>query len=231
MRLLYSIVVALGLAVPASAQVWSQPFLQTGNNFSITTFVVANDFTLTSSTTLSSMRVWLADRAQSGVLDGVANNFSGTLGWALYANSGGIPSTILFSGNDVAASVTTTGLLSGTGREIFQVDAVFSGAPVLTAGTYWLALRDGTWGSASDGTVMGWQEAISTVGFDHAETANVTNPGPWASVAPDVAFELYAVSVPEPTTIAMIAGLTLCGIGGYYYRRRQVIDANLTISR
>lgn len=231
MRLLYSLAVAFCLTVPASAQVWSQPFLQAGDNFNITAFVIANDFTLGSSTTLGSMRVWLADRAQSGVLDGVANNFSGTLGWALYSNSGGIPATMLFSGSDVAASVTTTGLLSGFNREIFQVDAVFAGSPVLAAGTYWLALRDGAWGSASDGTVMAWQQAVANVGFDQANSANLATPGPWASAVPDSAFELYAVSVPEPTTIAMIGGMTLCGIGGYFYRRRQLTDAKLTISR
>lgn len=197
-----------------AAPFYIQNFAQAGNNYDFTNFVSANVFTVGEPTSVTGLRFWMADRAQSGVLDGAADNFSGVLSWAIYSDVSSLPGTILFSGTDLAPAVVSTGLLSGTGREIFQVDAVFSPSPLLGAGNYWLALLEGMWGGNPDGTTVAWQEAAAP-GF-RAVSSNITNPS-FALSSGAGAFELYgSAEIPEPSTFALI-GL---GLSIVWLRRR-----------
>lgn len=207
-----------GSSVFGAAVVTQTPDFGALNN-DITGFIVASDFTLGSATTLTALTVWIADHAQSNSLDGVANNFSGILGWAIYSNIGNLPGTLLFSGSDAAPSVSSTGLINGNLREVFEVNAVLSGSPVLAAGTYWLAIRDGAWGGGNDGTVVGWQQSSPVVGQTLVDSINLVNPV-FSSRTGDSAFVLFdnVSDVPEPSTMVLSA----LGVAGLALLRRRM---------
>jgi len=214
---------AVGVAVGTdshAASLWSQS--PTGEeNFDFTNFVIANDFELTQPSTLTDFTVWISDRAQSNVLDGVADNFSGTLGWALSDNAGGAPGSLLFSGSDTAPVVTSTNTLDAFDREVFQVDAVFSGVSQLAPGTYWLSIRDGFWGSASDGSIVGWTASVPPQLNPVAFETDLADPSTWTPLPDyDAALEIRGTAIPEPSSITLM-GLGVLGLALGWNRRRR----------
>lgn len=151
------------MAAESSSNVlWSQPpevsttipNIFAGVATDITGTALANDFRIDETTELGSLRAWLADVVGSGV-DGVLEEFSGTLGWAIYSDDSGLPGTLLYSGSEMDPLVNSTNVRS-SGGEVFAVDIDFPPNTSLPAGTYWLSIRDGAWGSPSDGSMVAW---------------------------------------------------------------------------
>jgi hypothetical protein len=218
-------VCSLALICPASnaAVLYSQPYQGTAeDDLDVSSGLVADDFTLASQSILSGFRVWIAE---SG-LDGVADNFSGTLGWAIYDDASGSPGTLLYSGADYSPVVQTTGNESAFGSEIFTVDVTLTGVGVLSSGAYWLSIRDGAWGAPEDGTVVGWSSHFVGAGdqqlsminksWDTGTTTPAWTPayyseesqsgtGYWGT---DAFFELQGEAIPEPSAF-LLAGLGL----------------------
>lgn len=182
------------------------------NGCNISGFACADDFSLLSGVTLTGLSFW-----SSANFDPFAGEFSGTIGWALFANSGGVPGTVLFIGSDSAPGLTDTGVdIFGT-RE-WRIDVALPSINLLV-GTYWLGLREGAWGSPNDGSTIYWDTTGSTWGALPLFTADLTGASGWsdAGMGTDLAFQLNdggASVVPEPSTLALTGvALALCVAG------------------
>ena len=153
--------------------VWDESRFVTLTSNNITGTVIANDFLLRGARSLSGFTAWLSDDVADD--DGVLDSFSGTLGWAIYSNNAGQPGTLLASGQDTAPTLTDTGVQDASGCDVVRVDVGFSSAVSLPAGRYWLALHEGNWGSASDGSIVWWQYA-NQVDFSQMYFSGSWNP-------------------------------------------------------
>ncbi len=175
---------------------------------------------------MSGFQVWISDedtRNDNGALD----DFSGTLGYAIYEDDGGLPGTELTTG-----SATPT--LVDTGQQQFTVFSstadVFTAEvsiPTLTlgAGIYWLSIHDGDWLSANDGSETGWivsggfTSVLSPIAFDSDEEAPDDYLGTTSNE--ESAFLILGTAatgdVPAPTTWSLL----LVGAGLLAMRRRR----------
>ena len=162
-----------------------------GVDFSqISSRVSAGDFVVSTPTTLGSVDAWLADGFSSPTSG--FDNFGGTISWAIYSDLGGAPSVLIASGADSAPRVTDTGLsVDGGGRDLFQVRFLLAGRPTLAAGTYWLALHEGAWGSAYDGSDVQWFASSLLTGSAAVYAEDETAPASWQSRSYDLAFVLF----------------------------------------
>lgn len=230
-------VVMLGLALACVGQqaradiVFDQSSVapNTAGSLAISDYVTAEDFVVSSAVTLTGLQVWLFDaRATSD--NGILDNFGGTLSWGIFADSAGSPGTLLATGADATPVLTDTGF-NGTGGtfagDVVRAGLVLSG-PSLAAGTYWLGLHEGTWGSAYDLSSIFWY--ATTTGFGSTARTNideVTLGAPWTDPGfPEfiTAFRLSGVVVqvvPEPPTAPLLL-LSLCALGLALVRRRAM---------
>jgi hypothetical protein len=155
-----ALALAAGLSgTPASAQVvvvdngpFSTDTSLGGTAPGMSSDSIADDFSLAGATSLTAVRFWASDNAAP--FD-TLEAFSGTLSYFIRADDGGVPGAALHSGTVSGAQVTRTDtgvdLVLTDSYRIFQLD--FSIPEVtLSAGTYWLQLREGTLSSAFDGT-------------------------------------------------------------------------------
>src|SRR5713226_3241557 len=92
------------LPIPASTILYDNGPPNQSDGANITGFAAGDDFTLGGSVTLNGGSFW-----SSANFDPFANSFSGTIGWAILANSSGLPGAILFSGSDSSPVLTDTG--------------------------------------------------------------------------------------------------------------------------
>ncbi|MEO7795237.1 MAG: hypothetical protein ABIV06_10725 [Thermoanaerobaculia bacterium] len=168
---------------------WDQTDFSLGNSNQLSTSVTAAEFTVSTSGRIDAADVWLADNASND--NGVLDSFGGVLGWAIYSDSGGNPGTLLFSGQDSTVGRADTGLQDAFGDDIVRARFEFDGRVFLTPGTYWLALHEGAWGSAGDGSELWWEIHGITVGSGARYSENEMNPGSWLPALGDVAFALY----------------------------------------
>jgi hypothetical protein len=186
----------------------------------ITGFVAADDFVHGGAVVLSGGTFW-----SSANSDPFQDQFSGLIGWAIFADNGGSPGSILFSGSDSSPVLTDTGLQI-FGTEEWRIDFSF-GSIVLSGGTYWLALHEGALGTPDDGTTIFWDTTASTHGALSQFTADLTAATGWSfnsglkgGSGSDLAFQLTGSTsgpaVPEPSTV----GLVGVGILGFAVFRR-----------
>lgn len=173
----------LAFALYGGPMVWNQEH-STVNAIGISSYVSASDFTLVSEETFSALEIWIWTQNDS--------DFSGTLSWAIYDDDSGQPgTTLLGTGVDTATRVVATGE-GGDPYEIRELRASMGRSMTLPAGTYWLALHEGEWGSANDGSEAYWGLASSLVGNGSVSRIDPPSPGPWVSNGSmDLAFILY----------------------------------------
>lgn len=191
------------------------------NTTSITGAISADDFTFADTASFDTIRFWAADAPA-----GLATEFSGTLTWAVRANSGGIPGAIIESGTTSDVTVTDTGdILNGNPN--FEIAQFNFSVPEVTldAGTYWLSLKENGPDDPGDGSIVGWLFTASQTGNTHKQDSEETNPTTWDDdgAAADTAFELRSdarVVVPEANTFAL-ALPALGMVGAVVIRRRK----------
>ena len=167
--------------------------------------VVAEDFSLTASTTISNIRFWSVQK--------FAADYLGSVYWAVYSNAGGEPGAILFGNTAVATTAVATGMSTGFGyaEYAFDVDVVDF---TLGAGSYWLGLHNGP-AAATDAREMLWSTTASVIG---SESKYFDSAFGWLGAGTYLAFALDGTGVvvppppppgvPEPTTLALV-GLAL----------------------
>lgn len=157
---------------------WDQADVQAGaDGWPISSRVNATDFTLGTTTTVSAVDVWLGDNTVND--NGVVDSFGGTLGWAIYANGANLPGALLASGQDASPVLVDTGLQDTVGSDIVRARFRLGRALELSAGTYWLAVHEGDWGSVDDASEVYWVYAPSTVGLSSYADFEEQNPVTW----------------------------------------------------
>jgi hypothetical protein len=169
-------------------------------------FIVADDFTLASSNTLSNIRFWSVQNAIS--------DYNGSVAWAFYSNASNQPGISLFSGLAAVAGVATGGS-TGFGYNAYAYDIPIS--VTLSAGNYWLGLHNGP---TSNTTALEMLWATTAVGQG---TLGKYLDGTWVDTTNEHAFRLDGVSpVPEAQAPAMLlAGLVTLTMMGRFRRSKK----------
>ena len=171
---------------------WDQHSFVTDNSNDISTAAAANDFVLAGPASLASFTVLLSDDEVND--NGVLNSFGNTLGWAIYSNNGGEPGTLLYSGQGVPV-LTDTLAQDDFGADLVSATLSFGQSIRLDAGTYWLALHEGYWGSVFDGTEIWWQWTAQ-VGAPPMGGTPESGPSDWNPISGlDGALSIQATSV------------------------------------
>jgi len=166
-------------ALYGDAVVWDQAgIFQGAGSANVSNFVIANDFQLAAAARFSALEAWLDDQDEAGPF----GRFSGALSWGLYDDAAGLPGTLLDSGAGSGIRVSDTGLTGANSEAIAHLELTFGKTIALDAGTYWLALHEGSWGSDADGSIVAWVIAGSVAGSGTKYSVNLNPPGPWASL-------------------------------------------------
>jgi hypothetical protein len=156
-------VVALGAFLVAkviASQAPGEMFL-----YPISSAEAADDFTLTAPMLISAVQFW-AGATKSGASEppnGFLGTFSGTMSWAIRADTAGLAGPILFSGSTSnIIPVQTPGRLFGSVRE-YTVSFNLATPVNLAPGTYWLELHEGptlTTDTTKGGADINWEAAV-----------------------------------------------------------------------
>ena len=185
-----------------------------GNN--VSSFVIAQQFTLTNAATLQGLIFF-----GSSNINNVPSQFGGTIGFRILLDNAGAPGTSQALGSDSTVQLINNGTRnSGTDEYRFLVNL---GSISLGVGAYWLALHEGTMGTASDNTIIFWD----TTGSAPAGTPNVQGTsdlsglsGYSAQNSVKLAFQLLDApaynAVPEPSTWVL-----MLSAGGILLLRRR----------
>ena len=144
------------------APIYDQGDFTNGNSHEISTFVAALDVHFDRTVRFDGLKVWIADGP--GGDNGMLDFFSGTLSWALLEDSAGTPGAVIFSGEATDLTGTDTGLQDLFDDDIFEFE-IETGLIDIDPGSYWFALREGSWGSPWDGTQIYWVMAETTRGL------------------------------------------------------------------
>jgi hypothetical protein len=172
-----------------------------GNQFSITSDRLADDFTLANVSTVNSLLFYYTAQNPSDLA---------SVSYAIYTNSAGTLGTVLASG--------TTSVITRTGQGTNQCgncsSAAFSITPVpLSGGTYWLELHNGTsltdtselevdWAAVDDNTTL-----IAQTDYGSGMKPNMPVGVPGYN---QYAFQVIGTTVPEPGTLVLLAlGLSI----------------------
>jgi len=170
--------------------VWDQGGVGNGAlGFNITSFVYANDVTVAAGTSFSSIEAWLVDGNEPD-FNTTFDNFSGTLGWAIFSNGAGKPGSLQESGSTNVVDAVLAVETSVAEAEIYRVRADLGRTVTLAPGTWWLALRDGTWGEAGAGGSVYWAYGLSSEGGSGYGDAEEAAPSAWSYSNQDGAFVL-----------------------------------------
>ncbi|MEO7793843.1 MAG: hypothetical protein ABIV06_03655 [Thermoanaerobaculia bacterium] len=152
--------------------------------------VAAADFYCDGLTRLTSADVWLADNQVND--NGLFDSFSGTLGWGLIADNNAVPGLTLASGT-VTPRLFDSLLQDPFGGDIFRARIRLPPLPAIEncAGWNWLALHEGAWGSAADGSPAWWQAPAQTFGALAYWAPATPNPTGWTEATIDVSVALF----------------------------------------
>ena len=160
--------------------------------------LVAEDFSLTALTTISSIRFWSIQDAPTDYL--------GSVYWAVYSNAVGAPGAVLFGNTAVTTTASATGNSTGFGyaEYVFDVDVTDF---ILGAGSYWLGLANDPLDPVNP-TEMLWSPTASVIGL---ESKYFDSTHGWVDAGTYLAFALDGTGVvvpppgvPEPGTLALV---------------------------
>jgi hypothetical protein len=160
----------------------------------ISSSLAAADFTLSEARTVSAVDVFLYDGVTNGTFDG----FGGTLSWAIYSQTSGLPGTIVATGADAAVAIGETDEVDFFGSDLVRARIDLSPPPALEQGTYWLALHEGVWGSEGDGTTIFWHLREPKVGAPVASATDEVGGTGWVAGSPDNDYDLSFVLFESP---------------------------------
>jgi hypothetical protein len=153
---------------------WDQStFSTTEAGVSITLYVTANDFLLPGTRTFSCVDAWIMDGTEND--NGVLDDFSGELSWAVYTSVDERPTTEIAHGSGQRVRIGDAGVQAHAGAvDLQRVRFSLGRGLTLAAGTYWLALREGAWLAPADDSPVAWvnstQSLLAGVWFDEPET-------------------------------------------------------------
>jgi hypothetical protein len=164
-------------------------------------FVVGNPYAH-----ITQIKFWAV---QSGPAD-----FTGTVDWAFYSNSGGFPGSSVIAGNASATGASTGFTVFGLDEfaYTFNIDAT------LAPGTYWLVLHNGPSNVTPDGSFY-W--AWSNGNSGNSASLDPSPASPWAGNFTELAFEMTD-SVPEPMSTSLVGGGLLAA---WLLRRKKELGA------
>jgi len=182
----------------------------------LSSLVIANQFTLTNAATLQGLIFF-----GSADINDVPSQFGGTIGFRILLDNAGAPGTSQALGSDSTVQLINNGTQNfGTDEYRFLVNL---GSISLGAGTYWLALHEGTMGTAYDGTDIYWDTTGSApAGTPNAQetTTDLSGLSGYGASSATLAFQLLDApaynAVPEPSTCVL-----MLSAGGILLLRRR----------
>lgn len=203
---------AVGSTASAGPLVYNNGLPNQANGNEMTQWIQAEDFTLTTATTLGDARFWSVSPAGA---------YQGSIVWQIYANAGGQPGALLHSGT-ANPTRTFTGNNLFFGQE-FQNDFALPNIS-LAAGTYWLGLHNGPL-TTTNRLEFYWE--TTNVGGGNTGTARGREDvapfgaGGWFNNGQEHAFQLFATNVPEPMSMVVFGGLAVAGLAGVRRRLKK----------
>lgn len=210
-KLLTALAAALVTASTVQAQIYSNGLPNGSNGNEMTSWIQADDFTLTTSTNVVGIRFW-------GII-GTGASYAGSISWRIYENNSGEPgSTVLHSGTFTGSGVGQGPVaIEGYTRYQFDIPTAFT----LGAGTYWLGLHNGDYTNTARAEFY-WETTDANETASGREDESPFDSGGWYNNGNEHAFELLgesSTSVPEPASISLLV-VGIAGLGVAAKRRR-----------
>lgn len=183
--------------------IWDNGSYNEGGAIEASNAIGADDFSLTSSTTITGANMVVRD------VDANAWDQS-SLTWYIFDSNVSSPGSLLASGGQSSINVSFLGASTFAGKSLLDVSFEFDSAVSLLAGDYWF-------GFSTAGTSNGIQWLMSNDSYGStAEVSSSGASGPWNSGARDMNFRL--TSAPEPGILSLMA----LGLAGFGFTRRKI---------
>ncbi len=177
----------------------------TGSNLSDTQ--QAQDFLLSSISSISSIRFWTLELSSADYLNSIF--------WEIRNNNSGVPGNNVVASGTSGPARTQAGAISvaGTNYNQFQNDLTVN-VNNLSAGFYWLTLHNGAITSTTV-TDYYWSAADTNTTAFLGQEKGLNPLTSWSTNEQELAFQLYGTAssaTPEPATFAL-GGIALVLIG------------------